>query len=462
MHRGWLSLGEDGFRYAPFGHVGHSPRARFHRYSDVTHLACGSRGLWIGTRQAAMLLRRSHFVSREAPEQLVRQLTQRIASQPEGAGQLTRIMAVERRSENPAPRLATTTLAVTCIGVMILQLLDPFLAAVYAFVPELVAHGEWWRVLSSNLIHSLGFFPFHLLSNLVLILGFGMLVERPLGATRTVVILGVSGLAAMTASSWAGYEEVIGASGLAAGLVGAVLCLELRYPEWLPANWRLPRRLFVAVLLLQAAIDLALPYVAGAAHLGGFVAGYAATLYLAEAGLQRVPSDGTVRVLAALTVAGFALSLVAPIPLLLRDGDAMARHARVLLASWEQPTARYNDHAWRIVTETRPTPEQLELALALAERAVFETNRSNPDVLDTLAEVFFVAGHPGVAIEVIDEALRIAREDEYFREQRRRFRGERPAEDRPDPPRAPWPFRAPDGSLDLDPRREQTGPGLEV
>ncbi|MFP8874651.1 MAG: rhomboid family intramembrane serine protease, partial [Myxococcota bacterium] len=201
MHRGWLSLGEEGFRYAPFGHVGHSPRARFHRYSDVTHLACGSRGLWIGTRQAAMLLRRSHFVSREAPEQLVRQLTQRIASQPEGAGQLTRIMAVERRSENPAPRLATTTLAVTCIGVMILQLLDPFLAAVYAFVPELVAHGEWWRVLSSNLTHSLGFFPFHLLSNLVLILGFGMLVERPLGATRTVVILSVSGLAAMTASS---------------------------------------------------------------------------------------------------------------------------------------------------------------------------------------------------------------------------------------------------------------------
>lgn len=462
MHRGWLSLGEDGFRYAPFGSGRHPARARFHRYSDLTHLACGSRGLWIGTRQESMLLRRSHFVSREVPDQLVRQLMQRVASQPEGAAQLTRMMAVERRGETPARRLATTTLAITCIGVMVLQLLDPFLGAVYAFAPELVARGEWWRVLSSNVTHSVNFFPFHVLANLVLIFGFGMLVERPLGSVRTVVILGVSGLAAMTASSWAGYEEVIGASGLAAGLVGAVLCLELRYPEWLPANWRLPRRLFIAVLFLQAAIDLSLPFVAGAAHLGGFVAGYAATLVLAETGLQRVASDGTVRVLAALTVAGFALSLATPIPLLLRDGDAMARHARVLLESWEQPTARYNDHAWRIVTETRPTPEQLELAMALAERAVFETDRSNPDVLDTLAEVFFVAGYPRVALEVIDEALRIAREDEYFREQRRRFSGERPAEDRPAPPRAPWPFRTPDGSPNPDPRREEVPPGLEI
>ena len=462
MHRGWLWLGEDGFRYAAFLRPKRPEGARFYRYQDLTHLSCSPRGLWVGTREEAMMLRRSHFASTEAPEQLLGWLTRRIGSAPDGARQLDRMLELERRSDAAAPRWATSTLIFICILVMVLQLLDPFVGEIGSFAPELVARGEWWRVLSSNVLHSVNLFPFHIVSNLVLIFCFGMLVERPLGTARTVVILGVSGLAAMAASSWAGYEEVIGASGLAAGLVGAVLCLELRFSQWLPVNWRLPRRLFVGVLIFQAAIDWMLPQVAMAAHLGGFVAGYCATLYLAESGLRQLPVEGPVRFLATLTIAGFALSLLAPLPLLLREGAAMERHAEVLLESWGQPTTRYNDHAWRIVTETRPSPRQLELALALAERAVFETDRSNPDVLDTLAEVFFVAGYPQVAVEVIDEALRIAGEDRYFQEQRLRFLGERPADDRPAPPRAPWIYRQPERSPDTDPRGENWGSGLEI
>ena len=79
----------------------------------------------------------------------------------------------------------------------------------------------------------------------------------------------------------------------------------------------------------------------------------------------------------------------------------------------------------------------------MAERAVDETARSNPDLLDTLAEVLFQLGDAGAAVDVIDEAIALTGGAPYFVEQRRRFIGERPADDRPAPPDVPWPFSRP-------------------
>ena len=77
---------------------------------------------------------------------------------------------------------------------------------------------------------------------------------------------------------------------MAAGLVGAVLCLDLYFSEYLPAWWRLPRRLFIAILLVQLAFDFLLPIVAGAAHIGGFAAGFLITHLVAGAALRRATS----------------------------------------------------------------------------------------------------------------------------------------------------------------------------
>ena len=120
-----------------------------------------------------------------------------------------------------------------------------------------------------------------------------------------------------------------------------------------------------------------------------------------------------------------ALSLAALTPLLTRDADALDRYARHLLQLPDLSPGRYNDLAWRMVTESDPRPDQLAHALALAERAVDGTGRMDPDLLDTLAEVHFARGEPREAIEVIDEAIRLSPLDEYFREQRRRFTGDR-------------------------------------
>ena len=76
-------------------------------------------------------------------------------------------------------------------------------------------------------------------------------------------------------------------------------------------------------------------------------------------------------------------------------------------------------------------PELLETALALAQRAVDDTGREKAHILDTLAEVHFQLGHRAEALAAIEEAILRNPGEDYYREQRRRFLGERDLEDRP-------------------------------
>ena len=64
-----------------------------------------------------------------------------------------------------------------------------------------------------------------------------------------------------------------------------------------------------------------------------------------------------------------------------------------------------NNRAWLLATQPNATPEALAVALILAERAVEETERRDPTILDTLAEVQFQLGHPERALVIIDEAI---------------------------------------------------------
>lgn len=454
LRKGRLWLEADGFRYAPGAGTG-----ILYPYRDITHLGTAERGIWIGTRQGSVLLPRARFEDRDYPELVADWLVLHIRSAPGGSAQMARIAAVDELVRSPMPRIATSVLAVLCALGMALQFYEPFLGEVATFAPSLVAAGEWWRIWTGNFLHSPLLFPLHLVSNLVLILGFALLVERPLGAVATTVILGASVMGAMAFAALAGYEQVIGASGIAAGLVGAVLCLDLYFSEYLPAWWRLPRRLFITVLLLQLVLDFALPIVAGAAHVGGFVGGFLVTQWVAGAALRRAPQPRWVKLSAAAVVATLVLSVVVALPLLQRDGEAMARHARVLLGVPNIDPLRYNEIAWRMATESHATHEQLLVALEVAERAVYESDRADPDILDTLAEVQYVVGDQAAALRTIDEAISLSVGEPYFVEQRRRFLGERDWNDRPAPPVMPWFLRDPNQSEVGTPLAE---PGIEV
>ena len=115
-----------------------------------------------------------------------------------------------------------------------------------------------------------------------------------------------------------------------------------------------------------------------------------------------------------------------------------ARHAARLAHLPGISVLELNDTAWLIAISSDPSRELMEAALLLAEQAVDESERQDPNILDTLAEVQFMLGWPERAVETIDEAIAQAPDVDYFREQRRRFTGERDADDRPAAPLVPW------------------------
>jgi hypothetical protein len=67
----------------------------------------------------------------------------------------------------------------------------------------------------------------------------------------------------------------------------------------------------------------------------------------------------------------------------------------------------------------------------MAERAAEETGWSEAPILDTLAEIHFLSGRADLALELADAAVALAPGEPYYREQRRRFAGERDRADRP-------------------------------
>ena len=426
--RGTLALHATGFRHPrtrwPFGE-------QFTAYTDVTHLQLGMRALRIGTRQGVQILPRSHFVDREAPEALVRALLDRILREPSGAAQLARMAEADEAFRQPAPLTATWAAVLVCLAAFAAEFaLGPVVHHAGFMNPELAARGEPWRLVTANFLHA---GPTHLALNALGLFVFGALVERPLGALRTIFILGLSGLGSMATAWIAGYEELVGASGLVAGLAGAALWLELRRPECLPALWRVPRRLLIGVFLAQALLDRLLPFVAGAAHIGGFAAGALAAALCTGPHLRRDPLRPSLAVASALVVAIAAASVASAVRFLVAP-SAWEGHAARLLTLDRPPALLMNDAAWLIATARTPSRKALDEALELADRAARATGHRDPNVLDTLAEAQFRGGDAPAALSTIDEAIALAPDQSYFREQRRRFAGERAADDRPTPP----------------------------
>jgi rhomboid protease GluP len=403
-------------------------------FEELTHVEATGFGVWLSTSKTTRIIRRSQFARERDPEELVQALRWRLAEEPGGEEQLLRMRRVAELALAPHPRRATYILIALCVVAFALEFIDPFVLQAGVFVPELVSAGEWWRVITANLLHGYSLLPVHLIINMLCLAAFGLLVERPLGATRAFLVMGAGGAAAMLGSAIAGYNEVLGASGVVAGLVGAVLWLELNEPGRLPAWWRIPRRLFIGVLVLQALLDMSLPFIAAAAHLGGFLGGYLVMPFAVRGSLESEPPNREQRYAAGALAVILIASLVSAGQLVRRDARALASHGRNLLSMQSVGPRGLNDLAWRIATESDPDEEVLQVATLLAQRAVDKTGRRDPNVLDTLAEVLFLAGDDRGAVSVIDEAIVLAGQEVYFQEQRRRFIGERAADDRPAPP----------------------------
>jgi len=404
----------------------------FTRYEDITDLALTPYGLWLGARDSVYVIPRASFANYDAPERLLEALRARLAELPDGPRRLEQMERLDALAHRARVPRATWALMALCVAVYLAQLLlgvEVTLAGRYS--PELVAAGEPWRLLTANLLHSQGH-PLsflHITLNLLALWIVGAFVERPLGSSRAIVVMAVAGVGAMSSAGLFGQESVVGASGIVFGLVGAMLWLDYRFAAELPALWRFPRRSLWALLAFNAVLGVVLPVISLAAHVGGLVAGALAAALVTRQITRRAPT--LTRALAGLVVVLTAASVAAAVANSFAIRRAIERYAVDPSLLPNLSAEELNYYAWTLATSPNASERQLQSALRIAERAVRETRRSVPEILDTLAEVQFQLGLDADAIRTIDEAIRLDPEETYYREQRRRFTGERARDDRP-------------------------------
>lgn len=412
----------------------------FTRYALVTHVAVSERGIWIATEDDLIVVPADRFVERDAPIQLRDAIVASIAARPGGVDALERMAKLEALGTDEGTPKIVRWLAGLCVAAFVAELsFQPEVLFVGEFSPRLTMAGDIWRIATGNLLHGN---VVHIAANLFGLFVLGRIVERDLGSVRTLCVMGVSAASAMILSGLLADHEVVGVSGVVLGLGGSLLWVEVFHRFEQPAWWRFPRRLRQLLFVGLAAdilLGFSVPFIAGAAHLGGLLGGAAATACLTRGGLRQ-PLGPVPRALAVCVVALTVGSIVWAGGEL-AAGRYVARHIARLAQLPGVSVAELNKVAWLTATDEDSSRDELRAALHLAERAVHETGQQDASVLDTLAEVQFYLGRPTDAIASIDQAIALEPSVSYFREQRRRYTGERPAHDRPPDPALPAPSR---------------------
>jgi rhomboid protease GluP len=169
------------------------------------------------------------------------------------------------RPRAPLPPFCTGLIAV-CVAVYLAQAvgLDPDVLRLqnwWLYGPAVQA-GEWWRVLTTVLMHN-GIL--HIFFNMMVVVNLGFAVERLLGTPRMLAVSLVSALGSAAMVLAFGFRlPTVGASGMILGWAGALLPVVNRQG-----------RQSLAWLLVQVAVISLLPGVSWQGHLGGFLAGLA-------------------------------------------------------------------------------------------------------------------------------------------------------------------------------------------
>jgi membrane associated rhomboid family serine protease len=201
---------------------------------------------------------------------------------------------VRRLGEAP-PSPATRSLVGAIAAVAVLELLGIVELRAFGLVPLLVGAGEWWRLVTSALLHA-GFI--HLAFNGLLLWRLGEVLEARVGGTALVGLaasgmaggsLGVVGLAWLTGVTGISQLPVlgavlatdprsitVGASGAVFGLMGATLVL-IRRQGVDPRSTDLGS-MVVSLVLLNLVLTVLVPAISVGGHVGGLVGGTLAGL----------------------------------------------------------------------------------------------------------------------------------------------------------------------------------------
>ena len=196
---------------------------------------------------------------------------------PASVGQHCPECVAEARRSAPKVRSAAAKtapavvgiIAVTAISFLAQQLLGDSYTFRLASVPQLIAAGEWWRLLTPVLVHA-GIF--HVAMNMFVLYVYGQNAEEAFGSLRLLAIYIASALtgSAFSYAFGAGYASV-GASGAVFGVVGALIVY--LYNRRTSQFIRQHLSSMMGFLVLNAVIGFVLPRIDIMAHLGGLIGG---------------------------------------------------------------------------------------------------------------------------------------------------------------------------------------------
>lgn len=140
-----------------------------------------------------------------------------------------------------------------------------------ARIPEAIAAGEPWRMLSCAFLHAN---TLHIAMNLIAFFGLGRLAEAIYGPIRFLHLFLLCALGGSLLSAVFLDVPSVGASGAVFGLMGACIVFGIRFRSRLPANVRaIFSRGLIPWVVLNLFIGFAIPRVDILGHIGGFVAG---------------------------------------------------------------------------------------------------------------------------------------------------------------------------------------------
>ncbi|MFM8238666.1 MAG: rhomboid family intramembrane serine protease [Actinomycetota bacterium] len=148
----------------------------------------------------------------------------------------------------------------------------------------LVHAGEWWRLLTSSLVH---FGVMHLFFNMLLLWIIGGLLEPATGPLRFTTIYIVSVLAGSAGALIA--SPLIPAGGASGGVFGVAAAATIVMQR---AGVRFWDTGFGPLIVINLVLDFFIPGVSIAAHIGGLVGGGLATLALMRGRRMGQPAIG--------------------------------------------------------------------------------------------------------------------------------------------------------------------------
>lgn len=160
----------------------------------------------------------------------------------------------------------------------------------------LVAHGEWYRLVSGGFLHAS---PLHLGMNMFLLWLLGQALEPSLGRSQFVAVYLVSLLGgSLGVMLLDPASATLGASGAVFGLMGALTVLQMRSGQ---NPWQSG---IGTLIVLNLVITFMVPGISIGGHLGGLVAGAAAAWGLSS--VTQRNQRGTPRMPIAARLAGLA------------------------------------------------------------------------------------------------------------------------------------------------------------